>query len=144
MARPLLTRPRASQETSAGLGSSCPSLPPAHAASVDVLDYDGDMACYAANQIARSGGQCFLRALIVVLTRGELAGVLKRIWQTTAAFGFDARMQDPSDQPARLEDQLSWLRTAGFTNVDCFWKWLELSLVGGTKPKAADVTLCRP
>jgi hypothetical protein len=32
-----------------------------------------------------------------------------------------------------LEDQLSWLRDAGFRNVDCFWKWLELSLVGGTK-----------
>jgi tRNA (cmo5U34)-methyltransferase len=52
-----------------------------------------------------------------------------------AAFGFDGRQQDPSDQPARLEDQLSWLREAGFGNVDCFWKWLELSLVGGTKPR---------
>lgn len=50
-----------------------------------------------------------------------------------AAFGFDERHQDPSDQPARLEDQLSWLREAGFGHVDCFWKWLELSLVGGTK-----------
>jgi tRNA (cmo5U34)-methyltransferase len=51
-----------------------------------------------------------------------------------AAFGFDAREQDPSDQPARLEDQLSWLREAGFDHVDCFWKWLELTLVGGAKP----------
>jgi tRNA (cmo5U34)-methyltransferase len=51
-----------------------------------------------------------------------------------AAYGFDGRQQDPSDQPARLEDQLSWLHEAGFGNVDCFWKWLELSLVGGTKP----------
>lgn len=50
-----------------------------------------------------------------------------------AAFGFDERQQDPSDQPARLEDQLSWLHEAGFDHVDCFWKWLELSLVGGTK-----------
>ncbi len=51
-----------------------------------------------------------------------------------SAFGFDARHQDPSDQPARLEDQLGWLREVGFADVDCFWKWLELSLVGGTKP----------
>jgi tRNA (cmo5U34)-methyltransferase len=51
-----------------------------------------------------------------------------------AAFGFDSRQQDPSDQPARLEDQLGWLREAGFGDVDCHWKWLELSLVGGTKP----------
>ncbi len=51
------------------------------------------------------------------------------------AFGFDGRQQDPSDQPARLEDQLSWLGEAGFGDVDCFWKWLELSLVGGMKPR---------
>lgn len=50
-----------------------------------------------------------------------------------SAFGFDIRQQDPSDQPARLEDQLGWLQEAGFADVDCFWKWLELALVGGAK-----------
>ena len=50
-----------------------------------------------------------------------------------AALGFDTRGEDPSDQPARLEDQLAWLHDAGFEQVDCFWKWLELSLVGGRK-----------
>jgi tRNA (cmo5U34)-methyltransferase len=53
------------------------------------------------------------------------------------AFRFDERQQDPSDQPAHLEDQLGWLHEAGFDNVDCFWKWLELALVGGTKPELA-------
>jgi len=52
-----------------------------------------------------------------------------------SAFGFDNRQQDPSDRPARLEDQLSWLQEAGFEHVDCHWKWLELSLAGGTKPR---------
>lgn len=49
------------------------------------------------------------------------------------AFGFDARDQDPSDQPAPLQQQLGWLHEAGFDDVDCFWKWLELCLVGGRK-----------
>jgi tRNA (cmo5U34)-methyltransferase len=53
------------------------------------------------------------------------------------AFGFDARDQDPSDQPAALEGQLTWLQDAGFKHVDCFWKWLELALVGGGKPPAS-------
>jgi hypothetical protein len=49
------------------------------------------------------------------------------------ALGFDARNEDPSDQPARLYDQLEWLTTAGFQHVECHWKWMELALVGGRK-----------
>ena len=52
-----------------------------------------------------------------------------------AAFGFDEKGGDPSDQPAHLVDQLTWLGNAGFEDVDCFWKWLELALVGGRKPR---------
>lgn len=51
-----------------------------------------------------------------------------------AAFGLAERGEDPSDQPATLSDQLAWLREAGFEAVDCFWKWMELSLVGGWRP----------
>jgi cyclopropane fatty-acyl-phospholipid synthase-like methyltransferase len=35
---------------------------------------------------------------------------------------------DPSDRLAPLEDQLSWLREAGFEPVDCRFKWMELTL----------------
>ena len=35
---------------------------------------------------------------------------------------------DPSDRLAPLEDQLSWLREAGFDPVDCRFKWMELAL----------------
>lgn len=80
-------------------------------------------------------GGVFYNLDVVAASTAELHAL------SQAAFGFDARVPDPSDQPARLEDQLSWLRAAGFTNVDCFWKWLELSLVGGMKPKAQDGTV---
>jgi tRNA (cmo5U34)-methyltransferase len=53
-------------------------------------------------------------------------------------FSLDARDQDRSDQPARLEDQLTWLRGAGFVAVDCHWKWLELTLVGARKPEVRE------
>jgi tRNA (cmo5U34)-methyltransferase len=36
--------------------------------------------------------------------------------------------EDPSDRLAGLEEQLQWLREAGFTRVDCRFKWLELTL----------------
>ncbi|HMJ72617.1 MAG TPA: class I SAM-dependent methyltransferase [Solirubrobacterales bacterium] len=36
---------------------------------------------------------------------------------------------DPSDCLADLGEQLSWLRDAGFSEVDCHFKWLELALL---------------
>jgi tRNA (cmo5U34)-methyltransferase len=36
---------------------------------------------------------------------------------------------DPTDRLAGLCEQLAWLRDAGFADVDCHFKWLELALV---------------
>lgn len=36
---------------------------------------------------------------------------------------------DPSDRLADLGEQLGWLRDAGFREVDCHFKWLELALL---------------
>jgi tRNA (cmo5U34)-methyltransferase len=39
---------------------------------------------------------------------------------------------DPADRLADLDDQLDWLRAAGFADADCHFKWLQLTLVVGT------------
>lgn len=78
-------------------------------------------------ELLRPGG-AFYDLDVVTAPTEELHAI------SQSAFGFDEGKQDPSDQPARLEDQLNWLRELGFEGVDCFWKWLELALVGGTKP----------
>ncbi len=49
--------------------------------------------------------------------------------------GHNPASSDPSDRPADLFAQLEWLRDLGFADVDCYWKWLELALFGGTKPE---------
>lgn len=36
---------------------------------------------------------------------------------------------DPSDRLAGLSEQMGWLREAGFDEVDCHFKWLQLALV---------------
>jgi SAM-dependent methyltransferase len=40
---------------------------------------------------------------------------------------------DPTDRLADLSEQLQWLRAAGFVDVECHFKWLELALVVAVK-----------
>jgi tRNA (cmo5U34)-methyltransferase len=40
------------------------------------------------------------------------------------------------DQPSRLDDQLRWLRKAGFATVDCFWMRAGHAIFGGWKRAA--------
>ncbi len=40
---------------------------------------------------------------------------------------------DPSDRLADLSLQLEWLREAGFDEVECHFKWLELALIVAVK-----------
>ena len=50
------------------------------------------------------------------------------------AIGIGDDPDDPSNLLAPVEAQLQWLREIGFTDVDCYWKWRELALLGGVRP----------
>ena len=49
------------------------------------------------------------------------------------AIGRTVEEDDPSNKLLDVETQLRWLREIGFTDVDSYWKWLELALLIGVK-----------
>ncbi len=51
------------------------------------------------------------------------------------ALGIENQPEDPSNKLLDVETQLVWLPEIGFTDVDCYWKWLELALLIGVKPE---------
>jgi tRNA (cmo5U34)-methyltransferase len=51
-----------------------------------------------------------------------------------AELGIAPADDDPSNLLAPVEDQLRWLRDAGYADVDCHWKWRELALLAGVRP----------
>ena len=50
------------------------------------------------------------------------------------AVGKDPDDDDPSNQLVAPDMQLEWLRSIGFEQVDCVWKWREIALLVGVKP----------
>jgi tRNA (cmo5U34)-methyltransferase len=46
---------------------------------------------------------------------------------------------DPEDRLASVEAQLSWMRAAGMTNVECLWRWRGFALLVGEATDAREV-----
>jgi tRNA (cmo5U34)-methyltransferase len=54
--------------------------------------------------------------------------------QFLTKIGYTPEGEDPSNKLLDVETQLGYLRSIGFADVDCYWKWLELALLIGFKP----------
>jgi hypothetical protein len=43
-------------------------------------------------------------------------------------------LEDDDDRPDTVEDQLRWLRDAGFEQAEVHFKWAEAAVFGGVRP----------
>ena len=55
--------------------------------------------------------------------------------QFLTKIGYTHENEDPSNKLLDVETQLGYLREIEFADVDCYWKWLELALLIGIKPR---------
>ena len=89
-------------------------------------------------------GGSFIHAELVKGTTATTEACYQRHWQdhlSATDIGKDelARITErmACDRPATLDDQLSWMRAAGFTHVDCYFKHYNFSVYAGVKPVTA-------
>jgi tRNA (cmo5U34)-methyltransferase len=105
--------------------------------------FDAVVSSVAIHHLANERKRTLYAEIFDLLEPGGVFLNLERVASPTpnlgrrfhAAMGHDHDPQDPSDRLLDLETQLFWLREIGFADVDCYWKWLELALLGGVKPE---------
>jgi tRNA (cmo5U34)-methyltransferase len=105
--------------------------------------FDAVVSSIAIHHLANERKRTLYAEIFDLLEPGGVFLNLERVASPTpnlrrrfhAAMGHVHEPQDPSDRLLDLETQLFWLREIGFADVDCYWKWLELALLGGVKPE---------
>jgi tRNA (cmo5U34)-methyltransferase len=137
---------RRSLQDSSLLGEEAPFDAAIGVQSVHHLDSAGKQALFAwvAGQV-RPGG-IFLLSDRIHLPSAALFPYYQALYAAQqarrggpplpAGFGYAAHLRalaQRADVPDTVEDQLTWLRAAGFGEVGCFYRYLERALFGGLK-----------
>ena len=100
-------------------------------------DFDVIVSGLAIHHLEDERKQSLLTEIAEGLLPGGLYANLEVVTSATselhaeflAAIGRTA--DDPEDKLVDIETQLSWMRAAGLTQVDCLWRWRGFALLVG-------------
>ena len=110
------------------------------ALSIHHLPHEAKRELYRRIFDALAGGGVFINADLVLGASGAVEGHCYNMWVSKMhALGITAeefsawRERLAEDRYAPLEDQLNWLREAGFADVDCLYRYYNFSVFTGKK-----------
>jgi tRNA (cmo5U34)-methyltransferase len=108
----------------------------------DLGAFDAVVSCFAIHHLEHERKRSLFAQVFERLEPGAVFANLEHVASPTQrlhrrfyiAIGYGPDFEDPSNRLLDVETQLGWLREAGFEDVDCYWKWLEMALLIGVKP----------
>lgn len=108
----------------------------------DLGAFDAVVSCFAIHHLEHERKRSLFAEVFERLEPGAVFANLEHVASPTQrlhrrfyiAIGYGPDFEDPSNRLLDVETQLGWLREAGFEDVDCYWKWLEMALLIGVKP----------
>jgi tRNA (cmo5U34)-methyltransferase len=107
----------------------------------DMGQFDAVISSFVIHHLAHERKRSLYEEIYDILNSGGIFCNLEHVASVSQkqhihffnAIGHSIESEDKSDKLLSMEEQLKWLKEIGFVDVDCYWKWLEMTLLVGYK-----------